>query len=133
MGRSKRFVEYVEMLRRKKKSGELYKNLDEMQMIITVMRMIDMRDSLMKLQGLEESEKEEDQKMYKYYSDAIYNKRSNSEILDLYTDPERILGMDDITFIGLKEVHEKKKPINMVTRFPYLDFEAKDLVECLGL
>jgi hypothetical protein len=51
----------------------------------------------------------------------------------MYTDPKKFLGLDDTTSSDLRPIHEVKKPVNMVENFPYIDMEAKDLVNCLPL
>ena len=51
----------------------------------------------------------------------------------MYEDPGEFLGLDDTTFDDLSEIHQAKKPSNMVENFEYLDFDARDLVNCLPL
>jgi hypothetical protein len=95
--------------------------------------MIRNKEALIKLLKLASSKDPKDKILYKYYKGAIYHPRTKPIIMKMYEDPEEFLGLDDTTFSGLSEIHQAKKPSNMVDSFEYLDFDAKDLVDCLPL
>ena len=126
-------MEYVNNLLEKERTGALYKNLDEFENVLTVLNMINQRQSLIKLQKLSESTDSKDKKLSEYYKSAIFHPRTNPIIMEMYEKPREFLGLDDTTFSDLKTIHQAKKPSNMVENFEFLDFDAKDLVECLPL
>ncbi len=129
----KEFLDYANSILQQGQDGSLYKNLDSLEKIVALMQMLYKKDSLKKLQVLSESKDERDQKRYEYFKSAIYHPRTTLIIMDLYEDPEEFLWLNDTTFPDLKDIHETKKPVHMVQDFPYLDFDAKDLVDCLSL
>lgn len=95
--------------------------------------MLEKKESLIKLQKLAVSNDPQDQVRYNYFKDAIYHPRTKPLIMQMYEQPKKFLGLDDITFSGLQDLHQEKKPSNMVESFPELDFSAEDLVNCLPL
>ena len=127
------FMQYANSILKKAKSLELYKNLDELESILTVLNMINKKNALIKLQKLERSKDSKDKKLYEYYKSAIFHPRTKPIIMDMYEKPLKFLGLDDTTFSELEQIHQAKKPSNMVENFEYLDFDAKDLVNCLPL
>jgi len=127
------FIQYVDSLLEKEKSWELYKNLDELESILTVLNMINQKDALIKLQRLAESTDPKDKELYEYYKSAIYHPRTKPIIMDMYENPKEFLWLEDTTFEDLENIHQAKKPSNMVENFEYLDFDAHDLVSCLPL
>ena len=127
------FREYVNNLFEREKTRNLYKNLDEFENVLIVLNMINKKQSLIKLQRLSNSDNPDDKKLYEYYKWAIYHPRTKPIIMKMYEKPGEFLGLDDTTFSDLSEIHQAKKPSNMVENFEFLDFDAKDLVNCLPL
>ena len=127
------FVECVQRILDQDKTGELYQNLDSLEQITTVLKIIKSKESLIKLQKLAVSNDPQDQVLYNYFRDAIYHPRTKPLIMQMYEQPKKFLGLDDMTFSGLQDLHQAKKPSNMVESFPELDFSAEDLVNCLPL
>lgn len=127
------FMRLAEWVLKQGKTGELYKNIDNMEQILTLLHMIREKEALNKLQKLADSEDPKDKILYEYYEWAIYHPRTKPIIMEMYENPREFLGLDDETFRDLKIIHQTKKPSNMVENFEYLDFDAKDLVNCLPL
>ena len=127
------FVECAQRILDQDKTRELYQNLDTLEQILSVLNMLKQKESLIKLQKLAVSNDPQDQVRYNYFKDAIYHPRTKPLIMQMYEYPKKFLGLDDTTFSGLKDLHQAKKPSNMVENFPYLDFSAEDLVNCLPL
>jgi hypothetical protein len=114
-------------------SGALYTSLDNLQKITTLTTILSKKRALKTLEPLTQSDISQDKIIGDYYTKAIYHPRTKPIILEMYTNPKKFLGLDDTTFSALKPIHDAKKPVNMVEHFPYLDLEAKDLVNCLPL
>ena len=127
------FMKYVKDLLEKEERGDLYKNLDELESILTVLNMLNQKKSLVKLQKLAKSTDPQDKKLYEYFKSAIYHPRTKPIIMDMYDKPWEFLWLEDTTFDDLRPIHQAKKPSNMVENFEYLDFDAHDLVSCLPL
>ena len=131
--RDSAFVECAQRILDQDKTWELYQNLDTLEQILSVLNMLEKKESLIKLQKLAVSNDPQDQVLYNYFRDAIYHPRTKPLIMQMYEQPKKFLGLDDMTFSGLKDLHQAKKPSNMVESFPELDFSAEDLVNCLPL
>ncbi len=127
------FMNLAKWILEQERTGELYKNLDNLEQILHLLHMIINKDALIKLQKLANSEDPNDKKLYEYYKWAIYHPRTKPIIMEMYEDPEEFLWLDDTTFSALNRIHQAKKPSNMVENFEFLDFDAKDLVDCLPL
>ena len=127
------FMNLAEWILEQERIGELYKNLDNFEQILTLLHMIRNKDALIKLQKLADSEDPNDKKLYEYYKWAIYHPRTKPIIMKMYEDPGEFLWLNDTTFRDLDRIHQAKKPSNMVENFEYLDFDARDLVDCLPL
>ncbi len=127
------FLEYANKILEHEKSGILYQNIDQFEQITTVLSMLNKKENLKKLQKLAIINNPQDKIRYNYFKDTIYHPRTKPLIIDLYEKPEKFLGLDDTTFSNINHLHQAKKPSHMVTDFEYLDFEAKDLVDCLPL
>lgn len=95
--------------------------------------MLNQKESLIKLHKLAVSKDSKDEIRYNYFKNAIYHPRTKPLIMDMYERPQRFLGLDDTTFEDINPLHQAKKPSNMVENFPFLDFSAEDLVNCLPL
>ena len=128
-----KFKDLTERILEQERTGELYKNLDNLEQILTLLHMIRHKESLVKLWKLANSDNPDDKKLYEYYKWAIYHPRTKPIIMKMYEKPWEFLGLDDTTFSTLDTIHQAKKPSNMVENFKYLDFDAKDLVDCLPL
>ncbi len=127
------FKYLAEWILEQERTGELYKNLDNLEQILTLLHMIRNKESLIKLWKLANSDNPDDKKLYEYYKWAIYHPRTKPIIMKMYEKPWEFLGLDDTTFSALNTIHQAKKPSNMVENFEFLDFDAKDLVNCLPL
>ena len=127
------FINLAEWVLEQERTGELYKNLDNLEQILTLLHMLKNKDALLKLWKLVSSNNPQDKKLYEYYKWAIYHPRTKPIIMEMYENPGEFLGLDDTTFSDLDKIHQAKKPSNMVENFEYLDFDAKDLVDCLPL
>ena len=127
------FLSLTEWVLEQERTGELYKNIDNMEQILTLLHMLKNKEALIKLKKLVNSEDPKDKILYEYYKWAIYHPRTKPIIMEMYENPGEFLGLDDDTFRDLKKIHQAKKPSNMVDNFEYLDFDARDLVNCLPL
>lgn len=127
------FLNYANEILDKESTWELYKNLDELESILTVLNMLHEKENLMKLSSIANTSDPQSKKLYEYFKSAIYHPRTKPIIIDMYENPQKFLGLDDTTFRDLRKIHQSKKPSNMVENFEYLDFNAKDLISCLPL
>jgi len=130
---NREFMSLAEWILEQERTGGLYKNLDNFEQVLTLLHMIWNKEALIKLQRLSNSNNPKDKKLYEYYKCAIYHPRTKPIIMKMYENPWEFLGLDDTTFSDLEIIHQAKKPSNMVENFEFLDFDAKDLVNCLPL